>query len=306
MTNTHDEKLLELDNFGLAFLNYLTTQRRASPHTIKAYQQDILNLHQLAQGRAWSHLNGHDIRRFITQLRSQGLGARSIARTLSAWRSFYHWLVLHQYCAVNPVEGIRPPKAPSRLPKALSPDQSKALLDSLPDSTLEIRDHAMFELLYSSGLRVAELASLDLAIEGEILQGQLTIQGKRNKTRIVPVGEPASRAIVHWISLRKTYAKQEEPALFISTHGKRLSTSAIRGRLARWALKNGTGVHVHPHMLRHSFASHILQSSGDLRAVQEMLGHSSIASTQIYTHLDFQHLSQVYDQTHPRAKKKKE
>ena len=304
MTNSVPGAVSHTEESCAAFLTFLATQRRASALTIQAYEQDLQKLTELASGRAWDTLLAQDIRHFMVKLHSSGLSARSIARTLSAWRSFYRWLVLQKGFTLNPVEGIRPPKSSKPLPKALSPDQSQALLNHEPEpETLEIRDRAMFELLYSSGLRVAELAGLNLSGSIDFTQGEATVLGKRSKTRIVPVGEPALLATQSWLNVRGEYADSAEEALFVSTQGTRMTTSAIRARLTRWARKYGIGVHVHPHMLRHSFASHVLQSSGDLRAVQEMLGHASIASTQVYTHLDFQHLAKIYDAAHPRAKK---
>ena len=301
MSNTADDPI-GLDPACAAFLSFLATQRRASPLTLISYRQELIKLTDLASGQAWKDIEPHDIRRWMSQLHAGGLSPRSIARALSAWRSFYRWQVNQCGLAINPVEGIRPPKAGRPLPKALSPEQSAALLAHSPEDDWEVRDAAMFELLYSSGLRVAELASLNVQGNVSFESGEITVQGKRNKTRIVPVGEPALQAIRAWLNKRQ--APPEENALFVTHQGTRLSTSGVRSRLTRWALKQGLGIHVHPHMLRHSFASHVLQSSGDLRAVQEMLGHASISSTQIYTHLDFQHLAKVYDAAHPRARKK--
>ncbi|MCB1886219.1 MAG: tyrosine recombinase XerC [Rhodocyclaceae bacterium] len=283
-----------------AFLRQLTHERRASAHTLKAYRRDLASLLRLADGRAPESLVSHDIRRFVARLHGEGLGGRSIGRQLSAWRGYYRWLVLHRGHASNPVEGIRPPRTPSRLPGVLSPDQAGALLDRTPEDELETRDRAMFELFYSSGLRLAELASLQDAVIGD----EVTVTGKRGKTRIVPVGEAARTALAVWREVRGSLAAAGETALFVSRQGRRLSVRAVEARLQRWAQRCGLGVAVHPHMLRHSFASHLLQSSGDLRAVQDLLGHASIRSTQIYTHLDFQHLARAYDAAHPRARKR--
>lgn len=287
-----------------AWLDYLAHQRRASPHTLSNYRRDLGKLQVLANARPLHELKAADIRRFTAKLHAGGLEARSIARTLSAWRSLYRWLLGRGLAQVNPVQGIRPPKAGKPLPKALSVDTASALLDALPEDVLEVRDLAMFELFYSSGLRLAELGGLDLAGSYSIADGEVTVFGKRSKIRRVPVGSKALEALTAWLAVRASLAAPAEPALFVSQRGCRLSLGMIRARLARWAREKGVPVHVHPHMLRHSFASHMLQSSGDLRAVQELLGHASIRSTQVYTHLDFQHLAKVYDSAHPRAKKK--
>lgn len=288
---------------AVAYLDYLASQRRASPHTLTNYRRDLFKLQALAAGREHETLVAQDIRRFAARLHAQGLEARSLARTLSAWRGFYRWIVRQGKLANNPVQGVRPPRAAKKLPRVLSPDQSAALLNASPDELLEIRDHAMFELLYSSGLRLAELAGLDVDGAYCVADGEVTVFGKRGKTRRVPVGSKALLALQAWLAERARIAAPDEPALFVSRRGRRLSHGMIRARLARWAREKGLPVQVHPHMLRHSFASHILQSSGDLRAVQELLGHASIRTTQVYTHLDFQHLAKVYDAAHPRARK---
>lgn len=287
-----------------AYLTHLASQRRVSPLTVQCYAQDLARLAALADGRPLGELVRHDIRRFVGRLHGGGLGGRSIARVLSAWRGCYRWMLRHGVVSANPVEGVRAPRSPKTLPRTLSPDQASALLDAQPDDGLELRDRAMFELLYSSGLRVAELAGLDVHHGVDVAQGLVTVIGKRGKTRSVPVGGPALRALQVWLSHRHDWVRSDEPALFVTRTGTRMSTSAIRSRLMRWARQHALGVHVHPHMLRHSFASHLLQSSGDLRAVQELLGHASIRSTQVYTHLDFQHLAKVYDAAHPRARKR--
>lgn len=293
-----------LPDGGAAYLDYLATQRRAAALTLESYRRDLECLARLAASRPVAALDAHDLRRFVGRLHGEGLGGRSIARTLSAWRGFFRWMVRHQGLAINPVDGIRAPKSPQRLPRVLSPDQARAMLDIEPVDPLEVRDRAMFELFYSSGLRVAELAALDVNQGLDLSAGLVTVTGKRGKTRSVPVGSAAITAAHKWLVLRDAHAGADERAVFVARTGQRMSTSAIRSRLARWARRCGLGVHVHPHMLRHSFASHILQSSGDLRAVQELLGHASIRSTQVYTHLDFQHLASVYDAAHPRARKR--
>ena len=289
------------------YLAELADQRRQSPHTVSNYRRDLKRLLALAGDSDVGSLQVFQIRRFVAQLHAQGLSGRSLARMLSAWRGFFAWLGQRQLVAANPCDGIRPPKSPKLLPKALSVDEAAALLEPGEDDdpALAARDIAMFELFYSSGLRLAELAALDVdALESALHEGEVRVLGKRSKARIVPVGAKAREALAGWAVLREQLAGAGESALFVSRRGARLSHRAIQDRLGRQALRAGLPRHVHPHMLRHSFASHVLQSSGDLRAVQEMLGHASIASTQVYTHLDFQHLAKVYDAAHPRAKRK--
>ncbi len=286
-----------------AYLDYLAHQRRASPLTLDAYRRDLDLLCRAAAPRCPRDLGPVDIRRLVARLHAQGQGARSLARHLSAWRGFYRWLGRQGVLEANPCEGIRPPKAPRTLPRALSADQACAMLDAAPGDLLELRDKAIAELFYSAGLRRAELAALDLRSGLDLVEREVTVTGKRARTRTVPVGAAARAALSAWIARRAELAAPEEVALFVSQRGGRLSPRQIAVRLARWAQVAGAPVHVHPHMLRHSFASHLLQSSGDLRAVQELLGHANISTTQIYTHLDFQHLAKVYDQAHPRAKK---
>lgn len=286
------------------YLDWLATQRRAAALTLENYRRDLMRLQRLAEGRAPAVLTAAEIRRFVGRLHGEGLGGRSIARCLSAWRGLYRWLIRHHGLKHNPVEGIRAPKSPTILPRVLSPDQAGLLLDGAADSLLEVRDLAMFELFYSSGLRLAELTSLDVGGGLDLVEGMVTVTGKRGKTRAVPVGSKALEAVRAWLAVREQVpAAATSAALFVTRVGRRMSQGAVRSRLALRARAAGLGLHVHPHMLRHSFASHILQSSGDLRAVQELLGHASIRSTQVYTHLDFQHLAKVYDAAHPRAKK---
>jgi integrase/recombinase XerC len=288
------------------YLAELGGQRRQSPHTISNYRRDLLRLLTLAGEDGPERLQVPHVRRFIAQLHAQGLSGRSLGRMLSAWRGFFGWLGQHGLVVANPCEGIRPPKSPKTLPKALAVDEAAALLAPVEESDplLAARDAAMFELFYSSGLRLAELAALDLgALDSILHEGEVRVLGKRSKARIVPVGATARAALAAWAGARGEIAAASETALFVSRRGSRLGHRAIQQRLDRHAMQAGLARHVHPHMLRHSFASHVLQSSGDLRAVQEMLGHASIASTQVYTHLDFQHLARVYDAAHPRAKR---
>lgn len=288
----------------ISFLAALAHEKKASVHTLAAYGRDLQTLLQLAKHEPLATLKPSDIRRFAMQLNSRGQSARSIARKLSAWRSFYRWLGGNTPLPQNPCQGVRPPKRRQELPKALSIGQVGALLDKPAGDLLELRDRAMFELFYSSGLRLAELASLDFGGGMNLAEREVTVTGKREKTRAVPLGAKAVVAVKAWLIERHTLSKPDEHALFVSRRGTRITPRAIELRLERWAKRQGLGQHVHPHMLRHSFASHMLQSSGDLRAVQEMLGHASISTTQVYTHLDYHHLAKVYDAAHPRAKKK--
>ncbi|MDR2112191.1 MAG: tyrosine recombinase XerC [Candidatus Accumulibacter sp.] len=291
------------------YLDELARQRRQSPHTVSNYRRDLRALDrligELPEKIGYERLQTHHIRRFIVQLHAAGLGGRSLARMLSAWRGFFRWLGMRGEIGANPADGVKAPKRPRHLPKVLSPDQAVHLLErDIGEEALELRDQAMFELFYSSGLRLAELASLDISCLPDLTDGEIRVLGKRNKTRIVPVGNKAREAIRRWVERRAEVARTEETALFVGQRGARIHPRVVEEQLKKRALAQGLPIGVHPHMLRHSFASHLLQSSGDLRAVQEMLGHASIASTQIYTHLDFQHLAQVYDTAHPRAKRK--
>lgn len=292
------------------YLNELQQQRRLSPHTVSNYRRDLTSLSRLIDempgGCEVAALQSHHVRRFTAQLHARGLGGRSLARTLSAWRGFYRWLGRRGTVSTNPVDGVRPPRSVKALPKVLSPDEASRLLETEADSFLEIRDQAIFELFYSSGLRLAELAALNMSSVEDLLAGEVRVVGKRSKLRLVPVGRKAREAVARWVAQRPRRADPDETALFIGQRGRRLGVRMIQLRLHRRGMMQGLPARVHPHMLRHSFASHLLQSSGDLRAVQEMLGHASITSTQVYTHLDFQHLAKVYDQSHPRAKRKPE
>ena len=292
------------------YLEELAQQRRQSPHTVSNYRRDLEALQrlmsELPSAVDFASLQTHHIRRFISQLHARGLSGRSLSRTLSAWRGFYRWLAFRDEISRNPLDGVRAPKSPKKLPRALSPDETSQLLDVEGENAVEIRDQAMFELFYSSGLRLAELTALNLSCVSELIDGEVRVLGKRSKLRIVPVGSKARAAVERWVAQRATMAAAEECALFVGQRGRRIHPRVIEERLKLRALAQGLPMSVHPHMLRHSFASHVLQSSGDLRAVQEMLGHASIASTQIYTHLDFQHLAKIYDSAHPRAKRKVE
>lgn len=289
-----------------AYLSELSDQRRLSPHTVVNYRRDLDKLRLAAGETPLDQLLVHHIRRFVAQMHARGLSGRSLGRVLSAWRGFFAWLGERGLVRANPCEAIKAPKSPRLLPKALSVDETSRLLEPADDEDprLEARDAAMFELFYSSGLRLAELVGLERgALDSIVHEGEVRVLGKRNKLRLVPVGRQACTALQAWAAVRDELAAADETALFVSRRGRRISPRMVQLRLAQRAVRLGLPGHVHPHMLRHSFASHVLQSSGDLRAVQEMLGHASIASTQVYTHLDFQHLAKVYDSAHPRAKR---
>ncbi|MSQ19588.1 MAG: tyrosine recombinase XerC [Betaproteobacteria bacterium] len=288
------------------FIEHLAHSRRLSAHTMAAYAADLDALVVLLGVTPIEKAAPHQIRHAVAQLHSRGAAPRTLARRLSAWRTCFAWLVRFHGMPANPAAGIRAPKIARQLPQALSPDAVTHLLDRAPSGALEIRDRAMFELLYSSGLRLSELCLLTVDHASSVLrEGEVTVQGKGGKTRTVPVGQRARDALGEWSNLRGAIAQPAERALFVGARGARISPSVVQTRLKRWGVAAGVGANVHPHVLRHSFATHVLQSSGDLRAVQDMLGHASISSTQIYTHLDFQHLAKVYDAAHPRARKKK-
>ena len=290
----------------VAFIRHLAGEKRLSPLTCEHYQSDLLRLQQWLQVDAsvnWQALSNHDIRRYVAHLSRAGLNGRSIARHLSAIRRFYHYLLRENLADNNPAEGIRAPKSGRRLPVAADIDQLAYLLDVQADNPLELRDVCVFELMYSSGLRLAEVAALNVH-DLDIAAAQVRVTGKGNKQRVLPVGRAALNAVGAWLSVRPTLAADAQNALFVSRRGDRLSHRSIQARLARWGVVKGADQKLHPHMLRHSFASHLLESSGDLRAVQELLGHADIATTQVYTHLDFQHLARVYDQSHPRARRR--
>jgi integrase/recombinase XerC len=286
-----------------AYLRHLTDERRLSVHTARGYQRDINALIELAGMTPLGGLQVHEVRRFVAQLHARGLDGKSLARALSAWRGFFNFLGRDHGFQQNPCIGIRAPRAAKKLPRALSPDEASRLMEIDADDPLALRDKAIFELFYSSGLRLSELTGLATG-DVDFDDATVRVTGKGSKTRIVPVGAYALEALRAWLPERDGLAADGETALFINRKGLRLSTRSVQLRLEHWALKLGLGRRVHPHALRHSFASHVLQSSGDLRAVQEMLGHASISTTQVYTQLDFQHLAKVYDAAHPRARKK--
>ena len=289
-----------------AYLESLRTQRRLAGATLANYARALDVLFSLLQDRPLASLDAAQVRRFVATLHAKGLSPRSLALVLSSWRGCFRWLARHRGFKANPALGIRAPKAARPLPKALSVEAAQQLLGGGEDAEPALlRDRAMFELLYSSGLRLAELVSLD-AGDGrlDLAQGEVTVTGKGSKTRSVPVGAAAREALKRWLAARPQLAAPGEKALFVGSRGRRIAPAVVGARLKAWARRRNLAEHVHPHMLRHSFATHVLQSSQDLRAVQEMLGHASISTTQVYTHLDFQALAKVYDAAHPRAKKR--
>ncbi len=286
------------------FVAYLGNERQYSPLTIENYTRDIRQLFEAAGETQLAELKSHQIRRFVAQLHGAGLGGKSLARMLSAWRGFFTYLIRDHQFTSNPCNGLRAPKSARNLPHTLSPDEAVRMVDLPTDhDILAVRDKAMFELLYSSGLRLAELVGLEPAAL-DFNDGSVRVTGKGNKTRIIPMGSHAITALQLWLQARATLVNADESALFVNRNGGRIGARSVQLRMKEWGIKQGIASNVHPHLLRHSFASHVLQSSGDLRAVQEMLGHASISTTQVYTHLDFQYLAKIYDSAHPRAKKK--
>jgi integrase/recombinase XerC len=288
------------------FLRHLRGERRLSAHTVSAYGRDIKQLYGFCRARgiaSWNALTTAQLRSFVAESHHHGLSGRSLQRLLSAVRSFYRYLLRIDAAANNPAQGLKTPKSPKRLPKALDADQAARLVSIPGDDALALRDRALLELFYSSGLRLAEIATLDLA-QLDLREGMVRVTGKGSKQRDVPVGRHAREALQRWLDARALAARPDQTAVFTSANGARLSPRQIERRVAYWARRQGLGQPVHPHMLRHSFASHLLESSGDLRAVQELLGHANLSTTQVYTHLDFQHLAKVYDQAHPRARRR--
>jgi len=300
---------LDAEQILADFFNLLTVEKRASEHTVKSYQLDLKQLSRYCADKAinhWRELQQSDIRAHIASRHRQGISSKSLQRELSAIRSFYNFLLKNRLAETNPAQHIKAPKQARKLPKTLDVDQITGLLEAGANSAIEIRDLAMFELFYSSGLRLSELSALNLT-DLDLVDKSLHVRsGKGGKDRILPMGGKAVAAIENWLPQRLKITPTAEPALFISNRGTRLGQRNIELRLEQWCKKKGIAEHIHPHMLRHSFASHLLESSQDLRSVQELLGHSNISTTQIYTHLDFQHLAEIYDKAHPRAKKKPE
>jgi integrase/recombinase XerC len=297
----------ELQTWLSRFLDHLRHERRLSSHTLSNYGRDLARVRDWCREQGigdWSQLNQHQVRRFIAGRHRQGISGRTLQRELSSLRSLYRYLLREGASECNPVQGLRAPKSGAKLPATLSTDLLATLLDRSSDKPLEVRDLAIMELFYSSGLRLAELVSLNLT-DVDLEDGTLVVTGKGAKTRRIPVGRKARQAIANWLRIRGGLADAAENALFVSRRGGRIQPRSVQSRLKKWAQKQGAPRSLHPHLLRHSFASHLLESSADLRAVQELLGHADISTTQVYTHLDFQHLAQVYDGAHPRAKKKK-
>ncbi len=289
-----------------AFLKRLATERRLSPHTVAAYEHDLgalLAFCEREQIVSFKALDSFAVRRFAAESHRKGLGARSVARRLSAVRTFLNYLIEMGVLKSNAGVHVQAPKAPRRLPATLDPDQVASLLAISGDDPETLRDRAMLELFYSSGLRLAELVGLDL---GDVDAADRTVRvlGKGSKARVIPVGKQALAALRDWLAVRLGVARPGETALFVGRRGARVNPRTVQKRVNAWAKRQGAPTRVHPHMLRHSFATHMLESSRNLRAVQELLGHASLSTTQIYTHLDFQHLAKVYDKAHPRAHKR--
>jgi integrase/recombinase XerC len=315
------------------FRRYMSSERRLSPHTDSNYARDLAALVKYCDRMGleeWSALDNQHIRTFAAHSHAGGLAPRSVQRRLSAVRTFYEFLIrensvmpgaraageraptegaasseraLRSGVTRNPAHDVRAPKAARRLPNTLDPDQMARLLEIPPGDSFVTRDRAIMELLYSSGLRLAELVSLDVG-SLDVADRMVRVMGKGQKARIVPVGSVAVEVLKKWLQERAALAKPDEPALFVGRGGKRLGPRAVQTRVAQWARRQGLSMHVYPHLFRHSFASHLLESSGELRGVQELLGHADISTTQIYTHLDFQHLARTYDKAHPRARRK--
>jgi integrase/recombinase XerC len=285
---------------------YLATERRLSAHTLDAYRRDLTALQSWCDRNRlgdWTELDHQHIRTFASRCHAGGLNGRSIQRRLAAIRSLFRFLLREGVVRLNPAQEVRAPKAAKRLPVTLDVDQMRQLLVRKPDNELQLRDLALLELFYSSGLRLAELTGLKLR-DLDLKSRQVRVMGKGSKERIVPVGSAAIKALNKWLTRRPGMAAPDEEALFVGRNGAALGPRAVQLRVAAMARAAGLPQHLHPHMLRHSFATHLLESSGDLRGVQELLGHANIATTQVYTHLDFQHLARTYDQAHPRAKRR--
>lgn len=288
------------------FIRHLEYERRLSPLTCKNYRRDLTALEAWcdeAGVKRWPNLDSEHVRGWSAATFRRGLSSRSIQRRLSAARTFYRYLLREKHVSVNPVQSVSAPKAKKRLPGNLDADRMARLLDIPGEGAIIDRDRAILELLYSSGLRLAELTDLNLG-DVDLPDATVRVTGKGNKDRIVPVGRHALRAVRAWLGSRAEFADQDETALFVSVRGSRLSRRAVQARVTHWGKRQGIDSRVYPHLFRHSFATHLLESSHDLRGVQELLGHANISTTQVYTHLDFQHLAQIYDQTHPRARKK--
>ncbi len=290
------------------FLAYLRVERRASPHTESAYRRDLARLTAFCDQQGlgdWCRVDNHRARFYVAHMHKTGLSGRSIQRALSAARGLYRFLFREGIVKINPFVGVSAPRTAKKLPAALNVDQVSLLMEVDAKSPLALRDRAIMELFYSSGLRLSELVGLDLG-QVDKSQALVRVRGKGGKLREVPVGRMALSAIEEWLPVRAGMAGVGEPALFVSRRGTRITQRAVQMRVRHWAHRQGLNLVVHPHMLRHSFASHLLESSGELRAVQELLGHANISTTQVYTHLDYQHLAKVYDEAHPRAKRRRD
>lgn len=288
------------------FLRYLGVERQLSPITLRNYQRQLDAIMAMADDlglKSWQQCDAATVRSIATRSRRKGLGAASLALRLSALRSFFDWLVSQGELPANPAKGISAPKAARHLPKNIDVDDVNRLLEIDINDPLAVRDRAMLEVMYGAGLRLSELVNLDIK-HLDLESGEVWVLGKGSKERRVPIGRSAVSWVEHWLDLRELFGAQDD-ALFLSKLGKRISARNVQKRFAEWGIKQGLNSHVHPHKLRHSFATHMLESSGDLRGVQELLGHANLSTTQIYTHLDFQHLASVYDAAHPRAKRGK-
>ena len=300
---------LEIKDLWLErFLEHLRTERRLSALTTSAYRRDLLALRAYSRENAigdWRALEVANVRAYAAWLHRNGRNGRSVQRALSATRSFYRYLTREGLVERNPALAVKAPRSPRKLPRVMDVDGLASLLDRNVGGALGVRDKAMLELMYSSGLRLAELVGLDVA-DINLADALVEVTGKGSKTRIVPLGRAAGDAMRAWLEPRGKLARSGETALFVTRRGGRISSRAVQQRFDHWARLHGAGTRLHPHLLRHSFASHMLESSGDLRAVQELLGHADISTTQVYTHLDFQHLASVYDKAHPRARKRRQ
>ncbi len=290
-----------------SFIIYITTEKQLSIHTQTNYKRDLEKFIQYCTTYSLTQLNTikvQHIRQMVAHFHRQGLGGKSLSRWLSALRSFFEFAIRNAWMTNNPADAIQAPRSPKKLPKTLDVDQAAQFVAIEGDSVLALRDRALLELIYSSGLRLAEAVGLNI-LDIDLNDALVTVTGKGNKTRVLPIGSHAITAIKAWLPQRKLYLKTENAALFITQRGTRITHRAVQLRMQQLSIRQGMDTPVHPHMLRHSFASHMLESSSDLRLVQEMLGHANISTTQIYTHLDFQHLAKVYDSAHPRAQRKK-
>ncbi len=295
-----------------AFIHYLKVERQLSAHTLSSYQRDLtqaieyfteLDERSDTKIESWQQINSHQYRAYVARQHRKNLSGKTIQRQLSSLRRLYEYLIKEQLASNNPLKGVTAPKSGRKLPKAPDIEQLEQLLHEVDSDPLRVRDRAMFELFYSSGLRLSELTNID-CIDIKLQEHQLRVLGKGSKERELPIGKKAIQALKLWLKIRGELAKADEQAMFVSRFGTRISQRGVQQRLGKMAIDQGLPIHLHPHMLRHAFASHLLESSGDLRAVQELLGHADISTTQIYTHLNFQHLAEVYDKAHPRAKKK--